>query len=89
MTEIKPQFIATDVDNPMAIYGIGDSPEAAIANARQEANEPEAEFATYPATIRLAELVLSDGGSPSDLKRWTVKNAVGLADLVRDEDFED
>lgn len=80
----NPQYIATDLDN-LAIYGIGDSPEAALADAKNGDAEP-ASLVTYPATIRLAELVLADGGAPTALGNWTTKNVVGLADLIRDED---
>lgn len=86
-TAIAPQHIATDL-GALAIYGIGDSPQAALADAKKEGVDP-ASLVTYPATIRLAELVLEDGGGPATLGQWTVKNAVGLADLIRDEDFED
>jgi len=81
-------YIATDATEPrIAIYGLGNSPERAIADARL--NGAEGKLATFPATARLAEFVEINGGAPGTLKTWTVSNVFGLADLVREEDYED
>ena len=58
---INSQFIATDTDE-LAIYGLGKTADAAIANARRESNEPNASFIAKPATQALLAQVEEEGG---------------------------
>lgn len=62
-------YIATDADQSCgAIYGIGETPEEALSDARDYA--PGA-FGLVAATRRLLESVEANGGGPSD-QRWAV-----------------
>src|SRR5690606_33677836 len=57
-------------------HGIGASPEAAIADAREQSGDPEAEYITMEASIRLIESVKVRGGG-SNL-RWIALDSVRL-----------
>lgn len=67
------RYIATD-EQTTAIYGIGDSPEAAIEDAREQAGEQNAdaphEYVVYPASEALSRKIERDGGGPDIC--WTV-----------------
>lgn len=45
----------------LAIYALGDSPEEAIQNARDDAREPEAEFSTALISDELAAWIEENG----------------------------
>jgi hypothetical protein len=48
----------------MSIYAIGDTPEAAIQKARDDAREPEAQFKTAPIKDGLAAAIEDAGWNP-------------------------
>ena len=76
-------FIATNADRT-AIYGIGDSAEAALADAVAESDfrtahpdaDPEDVFPVLPATSTLVEMVKQAGGDVC----WSVKNGIACTD---------
>ena len=80
-------YIATDTDPQAtgAIYGIGDTPEAAIEDARYGAG-PDAEFLTLRASAALIQHVRRYSGAPDDVS-WTVRD--GIARLDAEIDLED
>jgi transcriptional regulator with XRE-family HTH domain len=60
MIERKNQMIYAAYDD-LSIYALGRSPEEAIANARRDANEPEAEFRTARVADALAQEIDLNG----------------------------
>lgn len=83
-------YIATDRDG-IAIYGIGETPEAAIADAREQSGDEDSEYTVHAATAALLDRVRADGGGPD--VRWSLvgdvtnvnyaadHGIIGLADL--------
>jgi hypothetical protein len=74
-------YIATDTggkDCWTAIYGIGETPEAAIEDARRGAGD-DAEFDTLEATAGLIAWVRERGGSPNDVD-WSVRGGTAGLD---------
>jgi hypothetical protein len=67
-------YIATDSDLNL-VHGVGNSPEAAIADARNASGDTEAEYVTLEVSHRFVERVLKSGGGP-DLC-WTALDTVG------------
>jgi hypothetical protein len=45
----------------VSIYAVAETPEAAIAKARHDAQEPEAQFSTAKVSDELAEQIERDG----------------------------
>jgi hypothetical protein len=78
-------YIATDRggrDQWLAIYGIGETPDAAIEDARDGAG-PDAEFDTLPASPALVAQVRERGGAPRDVW-WTVVRGTAVLDAEAD-----
>jgi hypothetical protein len=72
--EHETSYIATD-DYCRAIYGVGKSPEAAIADARSASGDEGAEFVTFRASRALCDRVALDGGAAVS---WTLCNGVAV-----------
>lgn len=65
-------YIATDRDQSTgAIYGVGDTPAAALADAREHSRDTEAVYGLVAATRRLIDSVVASGGGPGD-QDWSV-----------------
>jgi hypothetical protein len=70
-------YIATDTQTT-AIYGIGDSPEAAAADANRQAPQDEPrEWVTWAADYKLIECVKRDGGSRIS---WSLRDGIATLD---------
>lgn len=68
------------------IWGMGDSPEEAIADAESYVDADAGyEFDTLPASERLA-LHVDNYGADAKLS-WTRRNGDGVADLLDDEEY--
>lgn len=75
---MSKQYIATAhaSKNDRTIYGLGDSPEAAIRDAGEN-GAVTVDLVTWPASAELAALVEANGGAGLP---WLVENDVAIVD---------
>jgi hypothetical protein len=78
--ETAPRYAAIDGSDPCsgAVYGFGATPEAAVADARTQARDPEGEYRAVPISADAYAWVQIHGGAPSPRLSVSSRSGVSL-----------